>query len=234
MKYAVILSAGKGTRMGSVVPKQYLELLEKPVIYFALKAFEDSIADKIVLVCGEGDENFCKKNIIEKYGIKKNVTVVTGGAYRFESVYNGIKALGDITEGDCIAVHDGARPVITPEMINMLYEKAEQNGSAVAASPVKDTIKQADCTGKVLSTPDRAGLWQVQTPQVFNAASIKAAYEEMMKIYDTSVTDDAMVMEKYGSEEVYLCDTGYLNIKITTPEDLDLAKLYIKKSINPA
>lgn len=227
MKYAIVLSAGKGTRMCSSIPKQYMDLMGKPVIYYALKAFEESCVDKVVLVCGAGDEKYCQEEIVEKYGLKKVTAVVEGGAYRFESVFNGLKAMGQLSSDEYVAVHDGARPVVTAKMINSLFESAKEKGNAVAACPVKDTIKIVDDNAKVLSTPDRSSLWQVQTPQVFEAKILKECYIKQMDVYDTGVTDDAMVVEKYSGQPVYLYDTGYKNIKITTPEDLKIAELFI-------
>lgn len=238
MKYAIVLSAGKGTRMNSDIPKQYMELCEKPVIYHALKAFEDSTTDGVVLVCGAGDEEFCNDEIIKKYDLKKVVAIVPGGAYRFESVYNGIKAISekkksvgeDIDSSDIIAVHDGARPVVTVDMIERLYEGAFFNGSAIAACPAKDTIKIVNEYNVAIDTPERKTVWQVQTPQVFKGDILYQAYSDMMKVYDTTITDDAMVVEKYGNAPVCLMDTGYKNIKITTPEDLVIAKLFIEQN----
>ena len=223
---AIVLSAGKGTRMNSVVAKQYLELKGKPVLYYSLKAFQDSRVDEIVVVTGEEDIEFVKTEIIDKYNIRKVKAVVAGGEYRFSSVYNGLMAANDNT--DYVFIHDGARPLITPNMVEKLYYEVKQNKAVVAACPTKDTIKVVDENGKVVNTPPRNSLWQVQTPQTFEYKLVKSAYNRLMESGDLSATDDAMVVETYGDTPVYLTDTGYSNIKITTPEDMKLAEVLLE------
>lgn len=227
MNTAIILSAGKGTRMNSEVAKQYMNIDGKPVLYYAIKAFEDSLVDEIIIVSGRDDVAYVNKEIVEKYGFTKVRCVVAGGDYRFSSVYNGLAAVNESSQ--YVFIHDGARPLVTPGMIERLYHAAEEKKAVVAACPVKDTIKIADYEAKVLSTPSRSSLWQVQTPQVFEYNMVKFAYDRLMESGDLSATDDAMVVETYGGSEVYLVDTGYSNIKITTPEDMIIAELLLKK-----
>lgn len=223
---AVVLSAGKGTRMNSAVAKQYLELNGKPVIYYALKAFEDSIVDEIVLVAGKEDIEYVEKKIVKANGFRKVRAVVEGGEYRFSSVYNGLKAADPETE--YVFIHDGARPFVSAEMIEKLYSAVKEKKTAVAACPVKDTIKITDDEGRVVQTPQRSSLWQVQTPQAFSYGLAKAAYDKLMAAGDRNVTDDAMVVETYGKNPVYLVNTGYTNIKVTTPEDMVIAEAFMK------
>ncbi|MBR6274030.1 MAG: 2-C-methyl-D-erythritol 4-phosphate cytidylyltransferase [Lachnospiraceae bacterium] len=231
---AIVLSAGKGLRMGGDIPKQYMNLNGRPVIYYSLRAFEDSIADEVVLVCGEGDEEFVKHEIVEKYGFTKVRKIVPGGKERYNSVYNGLVAYeasaGGLSDNGqmYVFIHDGARPLLTPEMIAKLYEEVKLKKAVIAACHAKDTIKVADDSGLVKETPDRRTLWQVQTPQVFEYELIKNAYEKMIAANDSTVTDDAMVTEKYSDSKVYLCDTGSGNIKITTAEDLVIAGALLK------
>ena len=231
---AIVLSAGKGLRMGGDIPKQYMNLDGRPVIYYSLRAFEDSIADEVVLVCGEGDEEFVKNEIVEKYGFMKVKKIVTGGKERYDSVYNGISACeasscGLTDNGKMyVFIHDGARPLLTPEMVAKLYEEVKLKKAVIAACHAKDTVKVADASGLVKETPDRRTLWQVQTPQVFEYALVKGAYEKMIAANDNTVTDDAMAVEKYSDAEVYLCDTGSGNIKITTAEDMVIAEALLK------
>ncbi|MGN0165655.1 MAG: 2-C-methyl-D-erythritol 4-phosphate cytidylyltransferase [Lachnospiraceae bacterium] len=222
MNSAIVLSAGKGTRMQSDVAKQYMLLGEHPVLYYALKSFEDSIIDEIIIVAASSDIDYVKKEIVQHYALKKVKAVVAGGSYRFESVYNGLKAVSK--DSDYVFIHDGARPFVTPEMIAELSESVKERDAVVAACPVKDTIKVVDEGGKVESTPKRSKLWQVQTPQVFAYNLINYAYTELIRAGDITATDDAMVVETYGNHPVYLTDTGYLNIKITTPEDMVIAE----------
>ena len=231
---AIALSAGKGLRMGGDIPKQYMDLNGKPVLYYSLRAFEDSMADEVVLVCGAGDEEYVKSEIVEKYGFTKVRKIVSGGKERYNSVYNGLEACENLPEESSykaqtyVFIHDGARPLVTPEMISKLYEEVKVKKAVIAACHAKDTVKVADASGLVKETPDRRTLWQVQTPQVFEYALIKDAYEKMIEANDNTVTDDAMVAEKYSDSKVYLCDTGSGNIKITTAEDLVIAEALLK------
>lgn len=223
---AIVLSAGKGTRMNSAVAKQYLELKGRPVLYYPLKAFEDSLTDEIVIVTGKEDIEYVQREIVDRYDIKKVRAVVAGGEYRFSSVYNGLIAADENTE--YVFIHDGARPLVTPEMIEKLYNEVKEKKAVVAACPAKDTIKVVDESGRVVSTPPRSSLWQVQTPQTFEYKLVKSAYNKLMESGDVSATDDAMVVETYGEVPVYLIDTGYSNIKITTPEDMKLAEVLLE------
>lgn len=226
MTSAIILSAGKGTRMNTKVAKQYLELNGKPVLYYALKAFEESVADEVIVVAGKEDLEYVENKIVKAYGLQKVRAVVEGGSYRFASVYNGLKAVRENTE--YVFIHDGARPLVSAEMIEKLYSAVKEKKAAVAACPAKDTIKITDNDGKVLSTPQRSSLWQVQTPQTFAYGLVKTAYDKLMASGNVDVTDDAMVVETYGKNPVYLVNTGYTNIKITTPEDMIIAEALMK------
>ena len=219
---AIVLSAGKGLRMGGSIPKQYMELAGKPVLYYCLRAFEESSVDEIIIVCGSGDEEYVREKIAAAYGIKKVTKIVCGGAERYDSVYNGLLACDPDTS--YVSIHDGARPVLTCEMIEKLGTEVREKKAVIAACPSKDTVKIADENGKVVSTPDRKNVWQVQTPQVFDYKLIKSAYEKLAVSDKSGVTDDAMVVERFTDAAVYLCDTGYGNIKITTPEDIGAAE----------
>lgn len=228
MVSAIVLSAGKGTRMKTNVAKQYLELNGKPVLYYSLKAFEESLVDEIVVVAGKNDMAYVKDQIVNKFGFNKVVSVVSGGEYRFSSVYNGLRALKENTE--CVFIHDGARPLVTAEMIEHLYNAVKDKMAVIAAAPAKDTVKVVDSDGKVLSTPSRDSLVMVQTPQVFEYNLVKTAYDKLMASGNTDVTDDAMVVELYADAEVYSVNTGYGNIKITTPEDMFIAEKLLEST----
>lgn len=229
---AIVLAAGQGKRMQSEIPKQYLPLCGKPVIYYSLKAFEDSAIDDIVLVAGKGEEAFCQKEILEKYGFGKVRAVVAGGKERYASVINGIQAIN----WDCgyIFIHDGARPLISGEIIERAYREVRQAKACVVGMPVKDTIKIADENGCVADTPARSLVWQIQTPQVFERGLITCAYEKLLREEDTlsakgiAVTDDAMVVEYFMKTPVKLVQGSYENMKITTPEDLKIAELFLR------
>lgn len=228
---AVVLAAGQGKRMCSNVHKQYLPIKGKPVLYYALKAFEDSFIDDIVLVVGEGEEDFCQKEILDKYSFGKIRAVVCGGKERYHSVAHGIRRI----DWECgyIFIHDGARPFVDEEIIKRAFDEVRQHRACVVGVPVKDTIKIADEKGFVSGTPDRARTWQVQTPQVFERAVIAAAYERLLSEEQSlsaegvSVTDDAMVVEYFLNIPIKLVYGSYKNIKITTPEDLKFAETLI-------
>ena len=227
MKYtAIVLSAGKGSRMKSDIPKQYLMLQGKPVLYYALKAFEESAVDEIILVTGEGDEDYCRREIIEKYGIRKVKAVVSGGKERYHSVYNGLCAAG---EPDYVLIHDGARPLVTVEIIERAMESVTHTQASVVGMHVKDTIKITDDGDMVSATPERKNVWMVQTPQAFSFSLVKNAYEQMLEHEDTTITDDAMVVEKIAHHKVQMIEGSYSNIKITTPEDMKIAEILLSE-----
>ena len=223
---AVVLAAGSGKRMGTKVHKQYLLMGGKPVLYYSLRAFEDSKwIDEIVLVCGAGEEAYCRKEIIEKYGISKARKIIPGGAERYDSVWNGLKE----TKAGYVYIHDGARPFVDEDIIERAYECVAKYHACVAGMPSKDTVKLADCDNVVTETPNRNNVWIVQTPQVFDAELIKKAYAMLMEQDEISVTDDAMAAEQMLGSPVRLFCGSYENIKITTPEDLEIAEVFLKR-----
>lgn len=214
---AVILAAGNSTRMG--FPKQTALLNGKPVILHTLLAFQQAASiDGILLVTRPEDvqpfETLCKEN-----GIAKLCAVVTGGATRQQSSENSIAALPADTA--FIAVQDGARPLVTPAIIDQTVVCAKEHGAAAVAVRVKDTIKVASHNGFISATPDRDTLWQVQTPQVFDLAKYKNALASAVQA-GVSLTDDCQLFERLGLP-VKLVEGDYRNLKITTPEDLVIA-----------
>lgn len=221
---AVILSAGKGTRMKSDICKQYICVEGYPVLYYTLRAFEGSNVERIIVVAGEDDIDYVKDDIVEKYHFSKVQNIVKGGKERYDSVINGLEELDNT---DIVLIHDGARPLISTKDINSIIEAMNQYRACVAAMPVKDTIKISDDEGYVNHTPLRKYVWQIQTPQAFKVEDIKRAYELMRINDDHTITDDSMVVEKYTDIKVKLIETSYSNIKITTPEDL----IFMQKSI---
>ena len=224
---AIVLAAGKGKRMNSAVQKQYLLIHGKPVLFYSLNVFEQCpFIDEIVLVTGKGEEDYCQKEIVEAYGFQKVKQIVTGGAERYHSVYEGIKAAADCTY---IYIHDGARPFLTQEILERGREAVKQYGSCVVGMPVKDTIKVINKNLFAEQTPPRENLWLVQTPQIFSYELIREAYERLMQSDQTGVTDDAMVVEKMMQKKVKMVEGSYKNIKITTPEDLLIAELFSEK-----
>lgn len=349
---AIILAAGKGTRMNSQIPKQYLEIDNKPIIYYTIKAFSKEYIDEIILVTGKDDIDYVKKDIVEKYNLEKVKKIVSGGANRYDSVFAGLQAIAwdylpnlqnqsnnikinsqcnnekckntkniqtqnykynqtqnnndscrtnneqhidntnqanviEILSNICkqlenqeiyVHIHDGARPCITSEELLNIKNNVEIYKACALAVKVKDTIKIADNNQNVTQTPNREYLWAIHTPQSFNYATILSAYINMYKTLNmvdtkeptytlntettsniinttqnsnkyalnteatsdipnttnaqhtsnTNITDDAMVLENFSSHPLKLIQGNYTNIKITTPEDLAIAKIYLK------
>lgn len=226
---AIILSAGQGKRMGASVQKQYIELEGKPVIYYTIKAFQDSkIIDDIVLVVGQGQITYVKEGIVDFYGFDKVHTIVEGGKERYDSVWAGIQAIEE--EEGYIFIHDGARLFVNEDILRRGYDAVEEFDACVAGMPSKDTVKIVDENTFASETPNRKYVWSVQTPQIFATTLIKEAYGKIMQGDCTGVTDDAMVVEQTVNVPVKLFEGSYENIKITTPEDLDIAKVFLKKN----
>lgn len=227
---AIVLAGGSGKRMNSSVKKQFLEIQDKPLLYYSLKTFEDSFIDSVILVTTQEDMEYCQKEIIEKYNFHKVVKIVPGGKERYHSVTNGILAAD---ECDYIFIHDGARPFVTQDMLERLLEGVRKEGACVAGMPVKDTIKIADADGYIESTPKRDLVWMIQTPQVFSYELILRAYTILQKEearlleQGIAITDDAMVVEALLGEKVKLIEGSYRNIKVTTPEDLGIAEGFL-------
>lgn len=212
--------------MNCGTPKQYLTLCGYPVIYYAIRAFEESPVDEIVLVCGEGDRGYCQREIIEKYGFQKVVAVTEGGKERYHSVCQGLRAC---KEPDYVLIHDGARPLLTASLIERCIGAVMENCGCVPGLPVKDTIKLAGADGMVKGTPDRKELYAVQTPQTFSYSVILRAYEKLLAMEadeqeKLGITDDAMAAEVLLGCPVRIIEGSSENLKITTPEDLVIAE----------
>lgn len=223
---AIVLAAGRGKRMQSDVAKQYLLVRNKPILYYSLKAFQDSSVDEIILVTTESEIAYCKDEIVEKYAFSKVSQIVAGGKERYHSVHNGLKACKDV---DIVLIHDGARPFVDDAIIARNINMVKEYGACVTGMPVKDTIKIADAEGFVQETPRRDLIWAIQTPQTFRYDLIRNAYDtfinnEEVNCKSYNVTDDAMVAELFGGLKVKLVEGSYNNVKITTPEDMVLAE----------
>ena len=226
MPYTVMMvaAAGGSTRMGQ--PKQHILLGHRPVLIHTLLALQSADAvDEILLIARPEDVDTFMAQAAEA-GITKLRTAVVGGATRQQSVANGLAALP--AETTLVGVHDGARPLIDPDTVAAVIEAAAQCGGAAVAVPVKDTLKRTDADGIILDTPDRTNLWRVQTPQVFDRAALCAAMEAAMAA-GKDYTDDCQLMEAAG-HKVKLVKGLDTNLKLTTPEDIALAKALIKES----
>lgn len=226
MKFtAIVLSAGKGSRMNSDTHKQYLLLDGKPIIAYALEAFEKSPVDEVILVTGQGEEEYCRNEIVNAYDFRKVSKIVTGGKERCHSVFQGLQA---ITDSDYVLIHDGARPFVTQEIIENTMETVKRTQACVVGVHAKDTIKITNQEGIITATPKRNDVWMAQTPQAFSFGLIYQAYSRFMQREDILVTDDAMVVEEMCGQSVRLIEGSYQNIKITTPEDLLIAETFLK------
>lgn len=231
---AVVLAAGQGKRMNTGTAKQYLLLKGKPVLFYALSAFEQSEVDEIVLVVGEDFKEYCKKEIVEKYHFKKIRAIVAGGSQRYHSVANGLSACGQC---DIVLIHDGARPFVDRQMIHRAVEGAREHQACIVGMPVKDTIKIIGEDAFIRSTPNRRDVWMVQTPQAFRFELISEAYEQLLAQEEklsregVNITDDAMVVEYFTRQRIRIVEGSYRNIKITTPEDLQIAEIFLETSV---
>ncbi|MFD1708437.1 2-C-methyl-D-erythritol 4-phosphate cytidylyltransferase [Siminovitchia sediminis] len=226
MDYQVIIpAAGSGKRMGAGRNKLFLEINGRPVINYTLDVFaSDPECKNMILVIRRGDESQFRKLLADHPG-KHKIKWVYGGQERQHSVYNGLKA----ADGQIILVHDGARPFIRLHTIHLLVEAAYKGGAAIAAVPVKDTIKRAE-RGQVVETVKRTGLWQVQTPQAFRLPILTEAHEQA-KAQNYLGTDEASLVERIG-QTVKIIESDYDNIKLTTPEDLYFAEAIFAKRKN--
>ena len=216
---AIILAGGTGSRMQSDKTKQFIDILGKTVLERTVLAFDKcELINEIVVVVREGEESDAI-TLINKLNISKSFKTVIGGACRAQSAKNGFLAISQDT--DFVAVHDAARCLITPEMIDKVVKMAYKTSAATAVCSVSDTVKQVDKDGKIVATIPRETVFRAQTPQVFSKDVYKRA---LIRCEDLSaITDDNMLLENIGAD-IYAVDLGYNNIKITTQEDLRLAK----------
>lgn len=222
---ALIPCAGKGKRMGNAVNKLYLDLGGRPLLAYTLDLFQsNSLITEIVLVAAESEIEYCRREIVDKYGFSKVKHLIPGGGERQESVSNGLQHIE--REAELVLIHDGARPFLDNNTLNRAVAAGWEKGAAVVGVPVKDTVKIVAEDYSVKTTPPRQFLWLAQTPQVFRKDIIVKAYAEAANKGWTG-TDDASLVEELGLP-VYMVPGEYTNIKITTPEDLLLAGEILK------
>ena len=219
-KYAVIVAGGKGLRMGNALPKQFLPLAGKPVLYYTIKAFIDAYEDvKLVLVLPEDKLSYAQM-VLQEFPGGIDINIVTGGPTRFHSVQNGLK---EVSTGSVVFVHDGVRPMVSAKLIQACYEQAVAQGSAIPAIAVSDSMRIVD--GDTSKPVDRQHMRSIQTPQTFLTDLLLPAFEQE---YTDAFTDEATVVEAYG-EQVYLVEGEKSNLKLTTPEDMLYAELMLNK-----
>ncbi|PZF71712.1 2-C-methyl-D-erythritol 4-phosphate cytidylyltransferase [Taibaiella soli] len=217
--YAVIVAGGQGTRMGTALPKQFLDLDGKPVLYHSIKAFADAMPGIHLILVLPAHQISYAQMILQAFEQRIDLTIVAGGETRFHSVQNGLNAISG--EG-IVFIHDGVRPLVSAALIHRCYEMALEKGSAIPVTPAIDSMRMIKGTD---SEPvDRTQLRIVQTPQTFRTDVIKPAFEQS---YNAAFTDEASVLEASG-KKVYLVEGDRSNLKITTPEDLLIAEVLIK------
>ncbi len=220
----IIPAAGLGKRMQYKENKMYILVKEKPILSYTIEKFNTcEYVDEIIIVTRKDELDYCKNKIVNENNFYKVKKVVEGGKERQDSVYNGIASIDK--KCDIVLVHDGARPFVKEQTIFNSIEGAIENEACVVGVPVKDTIKIVDKSDIVAGTPERSSLWAVQTPQAFSYELIVRAYENARK-ERIIATDDSMLVEQLGYK-VKMILGSYENIKITTPEDLKMAEIFL-------
>jgi 2-C-methyl-D-erythritol 4-phosphate cytidylyltransferase len=224
MNIAIIAAAGSGNRMASDRPKQFLPLAGIPIIIHTLKAFEqcDTIQEIVVVLPAAHSADFL--SLASKFGLRKLARVVPGGTTRAESVMRGLLSIRSAT-AEIVAVHDGVRPFVTPEEIDLTVAAAQQHDAAILVAPAIDTIKQVS-DGYVVTTLERNTVRHALTPQCFRYALLRRAYEAA-DLSDPSITDDSALVEQLG-EPVTVIEGGLRNMKITTQRDLMTAEIIVR------
>ncbi len=226
---AIIPAAGSGLRMKTERAKQFLDIDGKPLLAATLTPFElCGAVDSIIVVVPLEDVDFCRKELVEKLGFNKVQKVVAGGKRRQDSVRLGLEA----AKGNygLALIHDGVRPVITKKDIEQIIDAAKTHGTVITGLPAKETVKEIDSNRNVVSTYDRRRVWLVQTPQVFPYEDILAAHQKAFEEGWAEATDDSVLMEKTGLP-VKVVEGSEQNIKVTTPNDLELARFFLSKQI---
>lgn len=218
---AVVPAGGRGVRMGTNVPKQFLSLGGVPLLVHALQAFENStIISEIILVVPQDDCQYCREDIVSSYGFTKVSQVVAGGNRRQDSVLNGVRVADSKTE--IVVVHDAVRPFVTLDMITQVVDSAKAHGASIVALPMRDTVKRVNAEGIIQETLSRDGLWLAQTPQAFQRTLLLKAHQQG-ETDGVDATDDAFLVERLGLP-VATVQGSSDNIKVTRPEDLAMGE----------
>ncbi|WP_432822981.1 2-C-methyl-D-erythritol 4-phosphate cytidylyltransferase [Trichloromonas sp.] len=223
----LIPAAGMGRRMQASLNKQYLALDERPILAHTLTLFDDHPrVDHIYIISPADEIPYCRREVVQRFGFRKVRDVIAGGAERQDSVRNGLRAC-HAGEDDIVLIHDGVRPFFPPRLLEAVIDTAARVGGCVVGVPVKDTIKEV-ADGLITGTPERGRLWQAQTPQGFRFPLILDAHEQAL-FEGWRGTDDASLVERLGLP-VAMLEGSYRNIKITTPEDLVLARAFLAET----
>ncbi len=234
MIVAIVLAGGSGRRMGNDVDKLFLKLGEVPLIAHTLASFQNCRPIKRVILVVRGDHHTHGEyqRVVRDLRISKVLSIISGGPERRDSVWNGLRALPAGVE--IVVIHDGARPCVPDMLVEQTIASARKFGSGVAACKISDTIKEVDNQGKITATVPREKLWAAQTPQTFKYDLILRAYREAMQ-KGAPITDDAAALELLG-EPVHIVESLSTNIKVTTPMDVEIAKVLLpaKATVAPA
>jgi len=224
MKVACIVpSAGKGKRLGLKADKPFILFGKKPLLFYTLRALSSAkCIDYIVVVVSRARISACER-LVKKYRLKKVRFVVPGGLKRYNSVKNALPFTND---ADFVLIHDGARPFIKKDKVKSVLKAAKKYGASCLATPAKQTLKTVGKAGFILDTPKRKFIWEAQTPQCFKRGLLLRAYK---RINGKDITDDSSLVEKIG-KKIKIVKGSYNNIKITTPEDVELAKRLLRKN----
>ncbi len=224
---AIIVAAGKGIRMDDNVRKQYLLLDNRPLISHTIEVFDKcNMIDEIFLVVPEEDFVFCNENILNQRNFQKKLSLVPGGAERQDSVYNGLLAIDNIIDDSIVVIHDGVRPFIRSEQLTECITCATDYDACIFGIPAYDTLKRVNSSRFIENTIERKDIWLAQTPQAFKYNLIRRAHENAIRT-GINGTDDAMLVEQLGVK-VRVVRGSRCNVKITTREDLLLARAMVK------
>ena len=225
---ALIAAAGLGKRMNAKISKPFIPIFGKPILAYTIEKFEQcKFIEKIYLIVNQEERDFCSKDIILKYNFSKVQELIEGGETRQDSVYNGLKVLDQDT--DIVVIHDGARPLVEETIIQESIEAAQEYGAAIAAIPLKDTVKKSRKDFFINETLNREEIWRAQTPQTFKYDIILSAFHQSYKD-KFFATDDAAIVERYG-HKVKMIIGSEENIKITTPFDIIIAENFLKRGV---
>ncbi len=217
---AIIVAGGKGIRMNSSTRKQYLAVAGMPILARTLSVFDSCpFVDRIILAVPHDDLDYCRDNVVSLLDLQKRPDIVSGGATRRDSVYNGLLAVDD--KDGTVVIHDGVRPFVETGQIEACVKEAGLHGSCILGIQAFDTVKQVKGSNEIVKTLDREGIWLAQTPQAFQYHIILEAHETARRM-GYGGTDDSYLVEKLG-EKVMIIPGSRTNIKITTPEDLEMA-----------
>jgi 2-C-methyl-D-erythritol 4-phosphate cytidylyltransferase len=223
---AIIPAAGEGRRMGGAVPKQFLQIGGREILARTLAVFEACVAiDDVWVVVAAEQCALCQSAIVERYGLRKVRGVVAGGTTRQESVWHGLQQVPQAV--GLVVVHDGVRPFVTELLLQQTLDHANRFGAAIAAVPLKDTLKRVSAAGTVEATVPREHLWRVQTPQAFQHALLRRAFQHAWQ-QGLQATDEAGLVEALGNA-VRIVPSYEHNVKITTPDDLVFCEMFLRE-----